>query len=246
MRRSSIPVRWTIQLSSMPRRSAIGALATTVSGTAMPRPAISAPARTARRRGRRRRRRRQRRLRHGPPPARPGERASTPSRVRRTSPVRTSPGPVSRKVRAPSACIRCSVSRQSTGSVRAAARPARTSSKGAAAVEEKTGRRGRRNSTSSSARRKLSDGAGHQRRVEGAGDRQADRLDAVGAQLLAGLAERLGGAGEDDLAGGVVVGDGEAEARRRAARTASSSPPSDGDHPARVGPRRPPPSGGRG
>ena len=53
----------------------------------------------------------------------------------------------------------------------------------------------------------------HQRRVEGAGDRQADRLGPFGAQRLARLADLLGVAGEDHLAGRVVVGEGEAEAR---------------------------------
>ena len=51
----------------------------------------------------------------------------------------------------------------------------------------------------------------HQRRVEGARDRQADRLGALGAQRLAGFADLLGVAGEDHLAGGVVVGDRQLE-----------------------------------
>src|SRR5256885_2349067 len=45
-RRSLAPVRFTIQASSTPRRSAIGPLATTRSGTAIPTDAIAAPPET--------------------------------------------------------------------------------------------------------------------------------------------------------------------------------------------------------
>ena len=54
------------------------------------------------------------------------------------------------------------------------------------------------------------DGRLHARRVEGAGDVERQRALAALAGGLLGLLERVAVAGEDDLAGRVVVGDGDA------------------------------------
>ena len=51
------------------------------------------------------------------------------------------------------------------------------------------------------------DGGRHLRRVKGAAHVERDRAQALGARLPARCAEVLGRAGEDDLAGRVVVGD---------------------------------------
>ena len=76
----------------------------------------------------------------------------------------------------------------------------------------------------------------HQRRVEGAGDRQADRLGAFGAQRLARFADLLGVAGEDDLAGRVVVGERSAELAGDLADDLVGAAER-GEHAAGVGPR---------
>ena len=159
------------------------------------------------------------RLRHAAASGSARERASTPSRVRRTRPVRTSPGPVSRKASAPAARIAPQrlLPAHRLGSAPRRARRGRRR-RGRRRSRRRRDARAAVNSISAERRaRTAPPRRGHQRRVEGAGDRQADRLERRRrAAWRARLADRLGVAGEDDLAGGVVVGDGEAEARRRA------------------------------
>ena len=99
--------------------------------------------------------------------------------------------------------------------------------KGAALPFEKTGKAARRTGVAASAAASALGGGRHERRVEGAGDVEAPR---AGAGLLArdllGRVERVERPGQHELARGVVVGDGEAEARGQRARRRRASPPS--------------------
>ncbi len=123
----------------------------------------------------------------------------------------TLPGPTSTKRRPPASCMASTVSRQRTGRVRASVElGADVRERLRASREEKTGKRGlvQLDLVERGAERR--DGRLHARRVERAGDVERQRAAAVLAGGLLGLRELVARAGEDDLAGGVVVGDGDA------------------------------------
>ena len=124
----------------------------------------------------------------------------------------TLPGPTSTKRGAPASCRASTVSRQRTGRVRARRRARRGRPRTAAALaQEKTGKRGLVRSRPRRARRGTAATAGSiARRVERAGDVERQHAAAALAGDLLGLVERVARAGEDDLAGRVVVGDGDA------------------------------------
>ena len=113
-RRSRIPVRDTIQSSSTPSRAAIGALGTTRSGTAMPRPVRLGDCPASRSRA----------TRGLSPESRWAQtRTRSASRaIRLTMLASTLPGPASTKRSMPAACSASTVSRQRTGAVSASAR----------------------------------------------------------------------------------------------------------------------------
>ena len=124
--------------------------------------------------------------------------------------ARTLPGPTSTKEGAPASCMAMTVSRQRTGEIRAFG-------KLFAHVRE---RRGARAGIDGEARLvdldlvergpERRDRGLHQRRVERAGDVEADHAGTALVCDLLGLVERVDLAREDDLAGRVVVGDGDA------------------------------------
>ena len=171
-----------------------------------------------------------------------GRSTLVPGTIRFARRASTLPGPTSMKVFAPASCIAVKVSRQRTGRISARASSSRGSSNGFAVAQVNTVNSGSRNSVSSSACAERRDGRRHRGRVERAGDREADRALAELAGDLLGAVEAVAVAREHDLAGRVVVRDGQARRRRRPAsprprrrRRARSS--SRG--------RRPRPSGGR-
>ena len=144
--------------------------------------------------------------------------------------MRSSPGPGSRKRRAPAARMARSVSRQRTGWSGPRRGGTGTSSKGARGTQEKTGALPACCSGVSRASPKPGTAgaiaaSGRRRRPAGGSPRSPAALG-----LLLAFAERLGGAGEDDLAGRVVVGDGQLGAP--ASTPATSRPPRSGEHPA--------------
>ena len=149
-----------------------------------------------------------------------------PGTMRLARRASTLPGPTSTKRVAPASCSAVNVSRQRTGRTSAPARARRARrSNGCAEAQEKTVKRGSPSSTSSSAARNGATAGAMRRRVEGAGDRQADRaLAELAAPSPRRASKRVAVAGEHDLAGRVVVGDGEAGGVGDLRASSSSAP----------------------
>jgi len=139
--------------------------------------------------------------------------APVPGAQRGARPASTRPGPASTNACTPSAASATIVSRQRTGRTSAAASSSRGSTNGSGGARED---RDRRDGELHLGQR-LAEGLDrvlHLRRVKRAGD-----VELGGAQPVAGGVggrgrERVAGAGQDELARGVVVGEGDAVARR--------------------------------
>ena len=192
-----MPVRFSIQCSSMPRRSAIGRLLTTCLGQVVAEAEHRGGAGGWRRRG-------------GPPRRGVRYALAVSLVMRRAIFDSTVPGPVSTKSSAPASSRARKVSRQRTGRMSASASSPRDVGErrgGGAAVDGEAGV-AELDLVQRLAERR--DGRLHAGRVERAGDVERAGADVVLAGGLLGLLERAALAGQDDLAGGVVVGDGDA------------------------------------
>ena len=151
-----------------------------------------------------------------------------PPRVRLTRPVSTAPGPSSTKRSTPRGAQRQQRLAPAHGAQQVLGQLAAHVDEGrGAAVGVDRDASARATGVRLERRAQALGGRLHERGVEGAGDVEAPGAGAgLVARDLLGLVERVDGPAEHELAGGVVVGDHEAQARRPARARRGASPPS--------------------